>query len=66
MRTWLRTIRQMKGLTEKAVAEKAGVTQTFYHYIETGERNPMPRTAKAIAKVLGFDWTLFYEDGKSA
>lgn len=64
MRDWLRTIRRMKGLSEKAVADAAGIAQPFYHRIETGQNNPSVRTAKALGRILGFDWTLFYETGK--
>jgi len=30
--------------------------------IELGERQPSVKVAKKIASVLGFDWTLFYQD----
>lgn len=66
MRDWLRSIRHMKGLSEKAVATAAGIAQPVYHRIETGQANPSVKTAKAIGRVLGVDWTLFFEDGKSA
>ena len=39
-----------------------GITPHFYGYIESGERNPSIETAKRIAKVLGFNWTMFFED----
>lgn len=60
MRKWLKDIRQIRGMTEKAVADQAGITQAHYHYIENGQRNPAPDVAQRIADVLGFDWTLFY------
>lgn len=66
MRTWLRQIRLLKGLTEADVALAAGIAQPFYHNIEFGNKNPSVATAKAIAKCLGFDWTLFYPDTKEA
>ena len=59
MRTWLRVFRQTKGLSEKDVAQRVGISQTAYHYIETGERTPTTRTAQRIAAGLGFDWTAF-------
>ena len=31
--------------------------------IENGNANPSVDVAKKIASVLGFDWTLFYQDG---
>lgn len=66
MRTWLRQIRLLKNLTEAEVASAAGIAQPFYHNIEFGIKNPSIKTAKAIARFLGFDWTLFYPDSKEA
>ena len=60
LRTWLRVFRQNRGLSEKEVAQRVGISQTAYHYIETGERTPTTRTAQRIAAVLGFDWTAFF------
>ena len=62
MRPWLRTIRQMKRMTEKQVADAVGIAQPFYHRIEMQGQNPSVRTAKAIAALLGFDWTLFFAE----
>lgn len=61
MRTWLIQLRKEQGLTQKYVAEQAHISQPSYFNIEHGERGVSVKTAKAIAKVLGFDWTLFYE-----
>lgn len=61
MRSWLASIRGSKGLTQKAVAEKTGISRSFYAGIEQGTRNPKVQTAKMIAAQLGFDWTLFFE-----
>lgn len=49
-------------MTQKVVAERAGITQPSYHLIECGENNPAVVTAKQIAAVLGFDWTRFFPD----
>lgn len=38
--------------------------QSHYAMIENGWRGASPKTAKKIAAVLGFDWTLFFEDEK--
>lgn len=64
MRDWLVAIRKERGMTQKYVAEKIGLAQASYCTIEKGRTNPTVNTAKAIAAVLGFDWTLFYEDEK--
>ncbi|WP_459486348.1 helix-turn-helix transcriptional regulator [Bacillus licheniformis] len=58
-RTWLKHQRLKKGLTQKDVAYKAKIARTTYASIEQGERNAAVPTAKAIADVLDFDWTLF-------
>ncbi|QOR34413.1 helix-turn-helix transcriptional regulator [Clostridium sp. 'deep sea'] len=57
-RYWL--VKFRKGLTQQEVAKKVGISQNFYSCIETGGRNPGVNTAKKIAAVLGFNWTLFY------
>lgn len=62
MREWLKSIRKSKGLTEGNVAEEVGITQAAYHFIETGQRSPRPETAKRIGAVLGFAWTMFYDE----
>ena len=38
------------------------VSQPAYSNIENGRRRPSPEVAQRIAKVLGFDWTLFFVD----
>ncbi|KRT94812.1 helix-turn-helix transcriptional regulator [Bacillus glycinifermentans] len=60
--TWLKHQRLRKGLTQKDVASKANIARTTYASIEQGERNASVPTAKAIADVLDFDWTLFFDD----
>ena len=63
MRYWLKSIRESKKLTAQEVADEAGISQGYLTTIENGQRgaNLPPRTAKAIAEVLWFDWTRFYE-----
>lgn len=62
MRNWLRSIREIKGMSEKKVADAAGISQPAYHMIECGHKNPSVITAQKIARALGFDWTLFYPE----
>ena len=62
IRHWLKNTRIEKGMTQKIVAEYVGITQPSYHQIESGENNPTIETAKKIAAVLGFDWTMFFPD----
>lgn len=64
MRAWLKQIRNLKGMSEMDVAVAANIAQPFYHNIENGTKSPSVKTAKTIALILGFDWTLFYADIK--
>lgn len=61
-RNWLIAIREEKKLSQKYVSGQIGVTQPSYSNIENGKKNPSVSTAKAIAAVLGFDWTRFYDE----
>jgi len=67
MRKWLADLREAQGLTQHKVADLAGISQSYYAAIETGERgNPLNvDIAKKIAKALDFDWQLFYPDDES-
>lgn len=59
---WLVRIRKSQGKFGREVAHDAGITTQMYSAIETGERSPSVKVAKRIAAVLGFDWTLFFEE----
>lgn len=61
-RDWLIAIRKERGLSQKYVSEQIGLAQPSYCTIENGKTRPAVETAKAIAQVLGFDWTRFYEE----
>ena len=58
--------REISGLTQKQLANKVSVSEQFIYLIEAGERRPSVNTAKKIAKELGFEWSLFYEDAAEA
>ena len=61
MAVWLTDIREKKGMSQTDVANKIGLSQQAISSYENDERTPSVSTAKAIASVLGFDWTKFYE-----
>lgn len=63
MRDWLIQLRKEKNISQKNLAQKAGISQHYYCWIEKGMRgaNLPAYTAKRIADALGFDWTRFYE-----
>jgi DNA-binding XRE family transcriptional regulator len=46
-------LRQQAGLSQKELAEKAGVSGLTYQRYEYGDRVPDARTATRIAKALG-------------
>jgi len=58
--------RNAKNYTHEQVAELASqqgkrISRQFYGMIENGDRRPSVEVAKAIAKVLDVDWTIFFE-----
>lgn len=57
----LRRIRQERGLTLKQLGEMTDLSESYISLIETMERVPSVPAAKRIAKVLGFDWTRFFD-----
>lgn len=62
---WLKEIRQKRMRTQNEVAELTGISIRYYQYLEKGEMKPQVSTAKKIADLLGFDWTLFFKEGES-
>lgn len=62
MRNWMIERRKILGIKQKTVAAACGISPQMYNAIEAGTRRPSPEKAKKIAEVLGFDWTLFYEE----
>lgn len=68
MRNWLKNYRNSTNLSQKQVAKEAGLSTTYYCYIESGTRGQkLPvKTAKAIASALNFDWQMFYEEDKAS
>jgi len=58
-RLWL--INYRGDLTQQQVANKAGISRSYYAEIESGNKNPGVKTAKRLSSVLMFDWTIFYK-----
>ncbi|WP_270999021.1 helix-turn-helix transcriptional regulator [Listeria seeligeri] len=61
MRTWLKKLREEKGLTQLELAELSNVERTTYASIEQGRRNPSVANAMRIAEVLDVEWTIFFD-----
>ncbi len=57
----LRRLRQERGLTMKQLGEKANLDDSYICLIEQNKRTPSVPAAKRIAKVLGFNWTRFFD-----
>ena len=58
----IKAMRKALGLNQAQMANKVGVTPQMISLLEHGMRTPSVDVAKRIALVLGFDWTLFYEN----
>lgn len=54
--------REKKLLTQQQLADMINVDRTLISKIEGGNATPSVPTAKKIAQVLNFNWTLFYEN----
>ena len=53
-RVWLRVLREGRHMTQTQVAEIAGISLTYYQYIEYGWRTPSEKVADRLSKALGF------------
>jgi transcriptional regulator with XRE-family HTH domain len=51
----LRQIRQVKGLSQEELADRAGLHRTYVGSVERGERNISIDNIEVIAKALGVD-----------
>lgn len=61
-RNWLTGFRNVAEMTHDDVSQKAEITRQYYGMIEAGLRNPSVDLAKRLAKILNFEWTIFFED----
>ena len=64
-RDWLIAIRREKKYTQSYVSQQVGIKSPSYCAIERGKTTPSVQNAKAIASILGFDWTQFFDDNRS-
>lgn len=62
MRLWLKEFREIANKTQVVVADEAEISRSYYTNIENGNKTPSVNTAKSIAKVLCFQWELFFEE----
>ena len=52
----VRAWREYLGLTQAAVAERMGITQSAYAQMEASGANPRPSTLRRIADAMGIEW----------
>nr|WP_188498758.1 helix-turn-helix transcriptional regulator [Pullulanibacillus pueri] len=55
--------RNNKEYTQAQVARLSGIERSYYTKIENGTM-PSVKVAQRIAKVLNFDWTLFFVENR--
>jgi len=65
MRTWLVNLRVRASLNQENVAQHINKSRQLISAIENGSATPSVDTAKKIADLFGFDWTLFFENDNS-
>lgn len=57
-------MREARGLPLRAVAESAGVSESFMSQVERGVANPSVASLRAIAEALGASIAAFFEEGR--
>lgn len=53
--------RKKLGLSQQEVADAVGIDRSYYTKIENG-LTPSVKVAKAIGKILGINWTIFFDE----
>ncbi len=48
----LRRLRELRALSQRELAAKAGLSPTTVYRIETGQHKPIPRTLRKLAEAL--------------
>lgn len=61
-RELMRERRNDIGLTMKQAAERAGISESHWSYIESGRKTPSVQVAGRIARVLGEPATALFEE----
>lgn len=57
MNTRIRQVRKQSGLNQDDFASKIGLTKNFISLVESGKREPSPRTVSDICRVFNVDKT---------
>lgn len=67
MRNWLKQLREERGMTQKQVAEQLNISESYYSYIEAGDRQKMMdiSLARKISKIFGISIEQIVENENS-
>ena len=61
----VRALREQAGVSQEALAAKAGIHRTYMGGVERGERNPCLKNILRLADALGVSPADFFPDGKA-
>ena len=59
----VRSLREQAGLSQEALAARAGIHRTYMGGVERGERNPCLRNILRLAEALGVAPAELFRDG---
>lgn len=67
MRDWLKKLREERGLTQKQVGELLNISESYYSYIEAGDRQKMMdiSLARKISNIFGISIEQIVENENS-
>lgn len=67
LRNWLKQLREERGMTQKQVAEQLNISESYYSYIEAGDRQKMMdiSLAREISKIFGISIEQIVENENS-
>lgn len=67
LRNWLKQLREERGMTQKQVAEKLNISESYYSYIEAGDRQKMMdiSLARKISNIFGISIEQIVENENS-
>lgn len=67
LRNWLKQLREERGMTQKQVAEQLNISESYYSYIEAGDRQKMMdiSLARKISKIFGISIEQIVENENS-
>ena len=57
----LHELRMSRGWTQQEVADKAGISRSYYAVMETQGRTPSVKVAHKLAQVFKLNWQSFFD-----